>query len=177
MLISVAGRYIKELADRLNTLENSMQAGEIQYAPMITDDGTSRLSDDFSPPPSNNSMNRFSRKRTHSVSMSNDAHNQANYYGQHRPSIGASSWEPPRHLPHPTSGLGAPQTPQSSSGMDGTTAAYRSQFSPNGAGPFWRHNTTESARRASLSTPFDESRTGDAHSDTILNWDERTVDE
>ncbi|KAI9769092.1 MAG: Glucose-responsive transcription factor [Geoglossum simile] len=191
--------YIKELADRLNTLENSMVSNEMQYAGIGEDTGSPRVSDEASPPPINHTGaqgSKHPRKRT--LSASDDVHS-ASYLqplqqnlpqrsGNDRlPSLGSwSQQDPPRHLPHPTSSLHNPQTPQPTPSVPELShrqSGYRPQYSPNGisAQPFWSHGQHDTGRRASVSLPFETSDTRPPtdpdQSDAILEWDERAVDE
>ncbi|KAH0545226.1 hypothetical protein FGG08_000680 [Glutinoglossum americanum] len=192
--------YIKELADRLNTLENSMVSNEMQYAGIGEDTGSPRASDESSPPPPSHTGapgSKHPRKRT--LSASEDVHGASYLQPLHQqnlpqrsnndrlPSLGSwSQQDPPRHLPHPASTLHNPQTPQSAPSVPELShrqSSYRPQYSPNGmtAQPFWNHGPHDVGRRASISLPFEISDTRPStdpdHSDTILEWDERTVDE
>ncbi|KAI9818788.1 MAG: Glucose-responsive transcription factor [Pycnora praestabilis] len=184
--------YIKELADRLITLENSMQPtqhSDMQYGSMNEDNTSPRASDEFSPPPPSSATSRNPRKRTHSASdsMQSPAYMQTlpQRSGERLPLVGGwSAQDPPRHLPHPVSGLQNPQTPQSGSSisdMNHIPPHYRSNLSPNGvAQPFWRHGAADAGRRESISMPYESSDvrlTDQNHSDTILEWDEKTVEE
>lgn len=182
-------RYIKELADRLNTLENSMippPSGEMQYAQAEAEAHSPRASEEYSPLSSSAAgSSKQPRKRTHSVT--NEPSNTA--YLQHLPPrasvSGWSAQDAPRHLPHPASTLQTPQTPHSaSSAGDPSTynQPFRSQFSPNGghAQPVWGHGPPELTRAASSSGPYDpiESRSSEHEQNTaILEWHEQTVDE
>ncbi|KAI9834075.1 MAG: hypothetical protein M1819_003360 [Sarea resinae] len=184
--------YIKELADRLNTLENSIQPSQhpdMQYG-MVNDEGTSsRVSDGYSPPLSTGGWARHPRKRTHSDS---DALHPPAYAqtlpqrpSEKLPSIGGPGWpaqDPARQLPPPASGV-HPQTPQSTSAVpdiNHISSGYRPQLSPNSAQSFWRHGASDPGRRESLSLPYESSdlRPNEQDgSDALLEWDDKTVEE
>ncbi|KAI9676738.1 MAG: Glucose-responsive transcription factor [Trizodia sp. TS-e1964] len=185
--------YIKELADRLITLENSIQpsGAETHYGALADGEISPRGVDaDFSPPPQSASGSRYTRKRTHSAS--NDVQsqiylqNQAGRSGERHPSLaGWTPQDPPRHLPHPASTIHKPpQTPQSSSSTSDINhgqSAFRPHFSPNGmAQPFWRHGPHDVIPRASINLPYDSNDLRPAEgdqSDEILEWDDKTIDE
>ncbi|KUJ23072.1 uncharacterized protein LY89DRAFT_166528 [Mollisia scopiformis] len=87
--------YIKELADRLNTLESAVHAGEVPMNFLHQESPTQRRpSEEYSPPP-----NPETRKRGHSA-VSND-------YTPSRP----ANWNSPetRHVPHPPPATYQPQ--------------------------------------------------------------------
>ncbi|KZF21047.1 hypothetical protein L228DRAFT_248804 [Xylona heveae TC161] len=161
--------YIKELADRLNTLENSIQPNphaDLQYAAVSAGATSPRPSDGFSPPPPHGSSSF--RKRTHSVSDGL----QTNYMqslpqrttSERLPSIGGWTPESGRHLPHPAD----------------LSSSFRAPYTVNGiAQPFWRQGAPEMGRRASVNMPYEatDPRPGELNSDTILEWDEKTIDE
>lgn len=161
-------RYIKELADRLNTLEGAMQqAGDIPVQQYLHQDSPlqRRGSEEFSPPPNADNMQR---KRTYS-SVSGDF---GTPYQPQRPATGWASQEPPRHLPHPSSSFATPQ-----SAPPGATHVFREpNYSPNGLqpAPQWRTGP-EPIRRQSSSfesmTPAEH-----AHQERVADWDEGIVD-
>jgi hypothetical protein len=160
-------RYIKELADRLNTLEGAMQqAGEIPVAQYLHQDSPAqrRGSEEFSPPPNADNMQR---KRTYS-SVSGDF---GTPYQPQRPAAGWASQEPPRHLPHP-SAFGTPQ-----SAPPVATHVFRDpNYSPNGLqpAPQWR-TAPEPLRRQSSS--FDNMAQADhSRPERVADWDESIVD-
>jgi hypothetical protein len=132
-------RYIKELADRLNTLEGAMQAGEMpQFTPLQHHEGGSRRgSNEYSPTPGIEGAQQ--RKRTFS-SISNEFSSPA--YQPQRPSIGWSSAEAPRHLPPPA-------TYQMPVSGEQPQASFRTHYSPNGLAPqaVWS-NAPDTAQRA-----------------------------
>ncbi|KAI9870625.1 MAG: Glucose-responsive transcription factor [Pleopsidium flavum] len=175
--------YIKELADRLNTLENQLpvRPPDLQHYTRMSQDGTSpRPMNEFSPPVDG----ALSRKRTHS--MSEGLHNSAYMQSQVQrsverlPSIGDwSAPDAPRHLPHPVAGLHIPQTSQSD--INHISSSYRSQISPNGtAQSLWRHGPSDVGRRESISMPFEPNDSRpveqDRH-DSLSEWDDETIDE
>ena len=159
-------RYIKELADRLNTLEGALQAGEIPVQQYIHQDSPlqRRGSEEFSPPPNSDNMQR---KRTYS-SVSGDF---GTPYQPQRPATGWASQEPPRHLPHPS----AFATPQSA--PPPATHVFRDpNYSPNGLqpAPQWR-SAPEPLRRQSSS--FENVPQIDpSFADRVVDWDEGTVE-
>ncbi|MCJ1364994.1 Glucose-responsive transcription factor [Acarospora aff. strigata] len=175
--------YIKELADRLNTLENQLPVRhpDLQQYTQMSQGGTPpRAMNEFSPA----SDGAPSRKRTHSMSecLTNPAYVQAQMQrpGDRLPSIGDwSAPDAPRHLPHLASGLHIPQASQSDANH--ISSGYRSQVSPNGtAQPLWRYGQSDIGRRESFSIPFasNEVRPADHdHNATLLEWDDETIDE
>ncbi|KAI9790970.1 MAG: Glucose-responsive transcription factor [Peltula sp. TS41687] len=176
--------YIKELADRLNTLENSImpaQPPEMQYVPLDHPSHSPRATDDFSPPPvGGTDMSGQARRRTYSVS--NDLSSTGYLHNlPQRPSLGGwSSNDASRHLPHPGSAFPNPQTPQSVSDMNNARSNH-SQLSPNGVNQsFWKHGSTDLGRRDSISMPGEshENRIGEPnHVDSaMVEWNEKTVD-
>ena len=177
------GSYIKELADRLNTLENQLPVRhpDLQQYTQMSQGGTPpRAMNEFSPA----SDGAPSRKRTHSMSecLTNPAYVQAQMQrpGDRLPSIGDwSAPDAPRHLPHLASGLHIPQASQSDANH--ISSGYRSQVSPNGtAQPLWRYGQSDIGRRESFSIPFasNEVRPADHdHNATLLEWDDETIDE
>ncbi|KAI9736562.1 MAG: Glucose-responsive transcription factor [Claussenomyces sp. TS43310] len=160
--------YIKELADRLNTLEGAMQAGEIPQFTGLHHDGTPRrASDEYTPPPPPIEATE-ARKRTYS-SISNEF---ASGYQPQRPTAGWPATDASRQPPHPTSGYQG--TTQIS--PDQTKSPYRSQYSPNGMAPqpMWR-NGPETARRAS--TSFDSMPPPDHNNlEPKVEWDDSLVE-
>ncbi len=176
-------RYIKELADRLNTLENQLPVRhpDLQHYTHLSQDGTSpRAMNEFSPP----TDGAPSRKRTHSMSegLHNSAYMQSQIQrsGERLPSIGDwSAQDAPRHLPHPAAVLHIPQTSQSD--INHISSTYRSQVSPNGtAQSFWRYGSSDVGRRESISMPFESNEIRPAeqdHHDSLLEWDDDTIDE
>ena len=150
--------YIKELADRLNNLESSMQSGEIQYTPMQHDGTPPQGQEEYSPPPNGGS----SRKRTYST-ISNDFGASIQ---NHRPSVSWNPQEPQRNIPPGP----YPATP------DQSQIGYRPQYSPNGMAPqpVWA-NGPDAARRPSAA--FDGySHTNHNHIEIKLEWDDALVD-
>lgn len=131
-------RYIKELADRLNTLEGAMQSGEIpvqQYLQHHDSPMQRRVSEDYSPPPNTENP----RKRTFS-SVSGDFNTP--YMSQRAQGAWPIS-EATRMQPAPAF------SPPQPSGL----AAFREpNYSPNGlhAGPQWS-NPPDLAHRPNTS--------------------------
>lgn len=176
-------RYIKELADRLNTLENQLPVRhpDLQQYAQMSQDGTSpRAMHEFSPPLDGDP----SRKRTHSMSegLQNPAYVQAQIQrsGERLPSIG--DWptpDAPRHLPHPGAALHIPQPSQSDTNH--ISSHYRSQVSPNGtAQSFWRYGQSDIGRRESVSMGFEPNDVRSSDQDQnniILEWDDEIIDE
>ncbi len=177
------GRYIKELADRLNTLENQLPVrhSDLQQYAHLSQEGTSpRPMNEFSPP----SEGAPSRKRTHSMSegLHNSAYMQAQLQrpAERLPSIGDwTAQEAPRHLPHPGTGIHIPQASQSD--INNISSNYRTQVSPNGtAQSIWRYNQSDVGRRESISIPFEtnDSRPIDQdHHDNLSDWDDEVIEE
>ncbi|KAI9756210.1 MAG: transcriptional repressor general negative regulator of transcription subunit 4 [Chaenotheca gracillima] len=169
--------YIKELADRLITLENSMMtpggANEIPYAPMEAGDHSPRMSEDFSPQSANPPHARSSRKRTHSASNEFQTPNYS--HTMHRPSIGGSPWPPQelsRHLPLPPAGLQNPATPQSNSSFMEQGHPSRSQYSPNGG-----IQSHLQGMRENVTYDTDPRIAEQDVGDGSFDWDEKAVDE
>ncbi|KAL2069887.1 hypothetical protein VTL71DRAFT_14566 [Oculimacula yallundae] len=131
--------YIKELADRLNTLEGAIhgQGGEMvpQYLPHQESPNQHRPSEEFSPPPQGDAQ----RKRTYSTVSGGDfgspflAHRQIGSWGQ--------SQEPLRNMTH-----GFPVTSNQNAP---TGQMFREpNYSPNGLQPHpsWKQPPPEVAR-------------------------------
>ncbi|KAI9839720.1 MAG: Glucose-responsive transcription factor [Thelocarpon superellum] len=176
--------YIKELADRLNTLENSMipsHSVDGHHALTDGDDQSPRASDEYSPPSSAGRGGlKPVRKRTFSATAEHHPHAFPPHF-PHRASTGGwPTHESPRHLPYPASTLPNPSTPHVAPAA-GTTLppAYRSQTSPNGvhAQPLWKHGVPEAARKSSTNVRYDVSDRPAGHDagDTILEWDEQVT--
>jgi hypothetical protein len=167
-VLTVFCRYIKELADRLNTLEGAMQAGEIpvsQHMSYHESPLQRRESDEFSPPPSADTM---PRKRTFSSVSGGE------FGTPYLPQRPVSGWppqdQPPRHLPQP------PQSFSPSQPASATPQLFREpNYSPNGLQPLpqWR-NPPESSQRPSSS--FEGLTQESVQADHIPDWDESIVD-
>jgi hypothetical protein len=161
-----SARYIKELADRLNTLEGAMQAGEIpvpQYLPHNDNPLQRRESEDFSPPPS---AENLAKKRTYSSVSGGE------FGTPYLPQRPLSSWptQETRHLPHPSPGYSAAQLPPVNS------QNFRdSNYSPNGLGPLpqWKP-APEAVRRQSAG--FEGAMQDHGHSERAVEWDGAVVD-
>lgn len=159
-------RYIKELADRLNTLEGQMQAGEIpvsQYLPHHDAISHRRQSDEFSPPPNGEPP----RKRAYS-SISNE------YGSPYQPQRSSTSWasqEPARHQPHFSSQFATPQS------APGSSQLFREpNYSPNGLQPLatWK-TSAEPVRPQSISS--ENMKQGEhVHSQNMVEWDDAIID-
>lgn len=158
-------RYIKELADRLNTLEGAMQAGEMpQFTPLQHHEGGSRRgSNEYSPTPGIEGAQQ--RKRTFS-SISNEFSSPA--YQPQRPSIGWSSAEAPRHLPPPA-------TYQMAVSGEQPQASFRTHYSPNGLAPqaVWS-NAPDTAQRAGGSFGS-MGQAEQSYPDHKVEWDDNLV--
>ncbi|KAF8534170.1 hypothetical protein BDD12DRAFT_919030 [Trichophaea hybrida] len=172
--------YIKELADRLNTLENSISTGDLHpYG--ITGEGepSPGPSDSTSPPPTTGSQ-RQSRKRTLSSSsefQQSGVHLQplsqtsstAGRQGERLPSIDSFhptnqhqhqqrsrllQHESQRQLPHPQSvSHGPPRPPQPPQGSPDMQQQFPSSISTDGTRQnYWKGFQD---RRASVSFPYD----------------------
>ena len=172
--------YIKELADRLNTLENSMipsPLGDASHGSQMEPGHPSpRASVEHSPLSSHAPWaSRQARKRTHS-----GTNEPPSVYPQSLPQRASSAaWsahDAPRHLPHPLS-----TTP---SGGDSTSynPQYRTQFSP-GTGQsqsLWTHGASDPRRRVGSNSPYESAEARPSSQDqntAILDWHEPTVDE
>ncbi|KAG0645944.1 putative transcriptional regulatory [Hyphodiscus hymeniophilus] len=160
--------YIKELADRVQNLEGSLQVqqgGEVSTQQYFQHDSPQqqRASEEFSPP--DDSMQR---KRTYSA-VSGDL---GTTYQPQRPATGWASQELPRHLPHPPNAF-----PASHSAPATTTTVFREpNYSPNGLqpSPYWR-TAPEPVRRQSSS--FESlPQTDHSHHERVTDWDESIVD-
>ncbi|KAF8243188.1 hypothetical protein K440DRAFT_647608 [Wilcoxina mikolae CBS 423.85] len=172
--------YIKELADRLNTLENSISTGDLHpYG--ITGEGehSPGPSDSTSPPPATGPQ-RQSRKRTLSSSsefQQSGVHLQplsqtsstAGRQGERLPSIDSFhptnqhqhqqrsrllQHESQRQLPHPQSvSHGPPRPPQPPQGSPDMQQQFPSSISTDGTRQnYWKGFQD---RRASVSFPYD----------------------
>ncbi|KAI9702830.1 MAG: Glucose-responsive transcription factor [Candelina mexicana] len=151
--------YIKELADRLHTLENTVrpaQHNDLQYT-IMNDGGMSPRQSDYSPQMNAVAGPSGSRKRTYSMSEglqnSGYAPAQAQRSGEGLPPIGAPS-------------------------------GYQSQYSPNPANgtayPSWKRGSPGDAQHQNTSMPYESSdmRILDQEQiDTVVQWDEGTIDE
>ncbi|TAQ89346.1 hypothetical protein B7494_g2339 [Chlorociboria aeruginascens] len=153
--------YIKELADRLNTLEGAMQASDIPVGQYVQHhDGLPqrRSSDDASPPKDTENPQR---KRTHS-SVSGET------FPPYQPQRTATTWnsqELPRHLPHPSQSASA------------TSQTFREpNYSPNSIqpAPQWK-KVPEILRRQSSS--YDSTTQGDPSyiAEQTPEWDEAII--
>jgi hypothetical protein len=147
--------YIKELADRLNTLEGAMQAGEIPQFTSLHHEGGSRPgSNEYSPPP-----NMDQRKRTFS-SISNEFSSPA--YQAQRPSVGWSSAEASRQLP-----------PPNYSG-DQAQSGFRTHYSPNGLAPqaVWSNAPDTLRTNASFGSM---GQADQSYPDHKVDWDDSLI--
>lgn len=160
--------YIKELADRLHTLEGVMQANDVpiaQFLPQHDNPSQQRRgSEEFSPAPHMDSM---TRKRTFSATSGD----LPSPYQPHRPHAGWVSQEPPRHLPHPSSSFSTPQPAP-------TAHMFRDpNYSPSSLQQVaqWK-NPPESLRRQSSS--FESMLQGAEHGsgEYTAEWDDSIVD-
>ena len=161
--LTLAGSYIKELADRLNHLEGAIQSqsGEALHYPPHPETGASRrASNDYSPPPH---LEGQPRKRTYS-SISQDF--GTGYQSQRQ----SGQWQPldaSRHHPPPSGTYGQANVASESS--------YRPLYSPNGLAPQpqWRNAPPETGR-----TSFDGLQSAEGiHGDHKPEWDEYIADE
>lgn len=155
--------YIKELADRLNTLEGAMQAGELPQFTTLHHEGGSRPgSNEYSPPPN---MEGAQRKRTFS-SISNEF-SPPTYQGQ-RQSGGWSSGEASRQLPPPNYQLSQPASGEQAQ------SSFRTHYSPNGLAPQAVWSNAPDTLRANTSfgsmVPADQN-----YSDHKVEWDENLI--
>ncbi|RFU35137.1 hypothetical protein B7463_g1215, partial [Scytalidium lignicola] len=155
--------YIKELADRLNTLEGAMQAGEIPgYLAHHESPSQRRASDEFTPPPN---VDGAQRKRTYS-SVSNE---YGTSYQPQRSSTGWGLQDSQRQHSHVTPTFSTPQTA-------GSNQIFREpNYSPNGLQPTptWR-NQPESQRQ---SISFEAVASLDQNHEYGSDWDDSIVDQ
>jgi hypothetical protein len=161
-------RYIKELADRLNTLEGAMQSGEIpQFGPLHHESASRRGSNEYSPPP-NIDVSQQQRKRTFST-ISSDF---SPLYQPQRPSVGWAPPEPSRHLPPPASVY---QISPPVSAEQNQTLFRPTHYSPNGLAPqpTWR-KSSDSAIRPSSFEPIAQAEQMQA--DPNVEWDDSIID-
>lgn len=201
-IIWFACRYIKELADRLNTLENSISTGDIHaYASGMSGDNehSPGPSDSMSPPPVSGMSMKQGRKRT--LSSSSDFHNALHLQplGQQPltprperlPSIDSfhptNHPPPPRQLPPPPQHQPPPPPPPQHPGSASSepNSTYRAHSSPNGMG-YWKSRggaggaaSAENNRRASVSFPFETDRPigGPGGEFSQFDWNEQLVDQ
>jgi hypothetical protein len=161
-------RYIKELADRLNTLEGAMQSGEIpQFGPLHHESASRRGSNEYSPPPNIDVSQQ--RKRTFST-ISSDF---SPLYQPQRPSVGWAPPEPSRHLPPPASvyQISPPVSAEQSQHLFRPT-----HYSPNGLAPqpTWRKASDSAIRPGS----FEQiAQAEQIQADLNVEWDDSIIDE
>ncbi len=176
--------YIKELADRLNTLETQlgpqgqhMHQADLQYMRTLADEGMAQHmgeAQDYSPPRGP----QLPRKRTYSMSEEGMFSKEHPYAPARQAGSGAWSAEPPRHLPHPGSGLGPTQTPAPYSTVSEThrlPSLQERQLSPNSGG-LWRYVAPDSGRGERVSMPYDADGR-DVDPAALQSWDGSVVDE
>ena len=143
-----------------------MQAGEIpvpQYLPHHDSPMQRRASDEFSPPPN---AENLQRKRTYS-SMSGDF---GTPYQPPRPMSGWASQEPPRHLSHHSSTFATPQT------APGVAQMFREpNYSPNGLQPGsqWRNPPEPPRQQGSYEGILQGAPN---QTDKVAEWDDDVVD-
>lgn len=159
--------YIKELADRLQSLEQSMQPGDVpSYAPM-QDNQSPQVPNDFSPTPASN--NPSARKRTFSAS---NEYGDPNYPMGHRPSVAWAQQDSPRQANNANNLYATPQV-----SADQPQSQYRPHYSPNGIAPqpVWRDGP-DMGRQPSIS--YDNSQQVEhGHAGPGPEWDEAVIDE
>lgn len=159
--------YIKELADRLNTLEGAMHAGEIpvsQYLPHRDSPPQRRESDEFSPPPSSENL---PKKRLFTSGPGGEFN--ASFQQPRSHSGWTPAQEPPRHLPHPSPGYSPAQLPPVSLQLrDGNYA-----HNPNGLSPVPQWRTALEPARALLDG---DAMQGQSHSERTPDWDDSVLD-
>ncbi|CZR51973.1 related to RGT1 Regulator of glucose-induced genes [Phialocephala subalpina] len=154
--------YIKELADRLVTLESQVQgtnqSGDLGAGYLSQHESPNqRRSEEFSPPPNPDNQ----RKRQFSA-VSND-------FGNYLPQRNPTSWspsDPARHLPHPT--------PVTYASQPATQAVFKEpNYSTNGMPTEleWR-----GAPQQHSQTTFAGSSGPEIPPTHVLDWDESVVD-
>ncbi|KAI9805989.1 MAG: Glucose-responsive transcription factor [Phylliscum demangeonii] len=164
--------YIKELADRLETVENVINQphpADLSYNTVDQSIQSPRPIDAYSPPSLGGLDSGAGRKRTYSVSESTSAA----YLPTIPPRTSLGAWhahEPARHLPQPTP----------SAADLGPARVNRSQLSPNGVpSPSWKPGAAELGRRDSVGLPADvaDGRVGEHHpAETLPELDELALD-
>lgn len=168
--------YIKELADKINTLESRLGP---TYGNAMADQGYGgQYANEFSmhDPEQRNDYAQptadMGRKRTHSMSERGGLPYADSPYAPARQSANAWGQDGPRQLPplsQSMSGIRNPQTP----GAEGGPGS-RQQFSPRAEGG-WRYGASDNARRESAGVSYDNER--DSAAAALLEWDEPVVDE
>ena len=164
--------YIKDLADRLNTLEGAIQASENPLQQQYIQHHESPLqhhgSDEFSPA-SNAEMSP--RKRTYS-SMSGEFNSPYQQPRQQQPREWSAQEQPRHQLPHLASTF---TTPQSGPPAPQNMLFREPNYSPNGLppNPKWR-TAPESAHRQGNS--FDGIAQAEHGHDYVVEWNEQLVD-
>ncbi|KAI9054546.1 hypothetical protein LZ554_001702 [Drepanopeziza brunnea f. sp. 'monogermtubi'] len=154
--------YIKELADRIVTLEGVVQGSDVapQYLPQH--DNQPRISEEYSPPTEN------PRKRQYSAVSGSEQYGSPLVAQRQLP-----TWtqpEPQRHVPHPGPSF-SPSQPAS-----GEQHIFREpNYSPSGLhpNPQWRI-APEPAHRSN--NAFEAAAQESNHPDHVLDWDESIVD-
>lgn len=185
-------RYIKELADRLNTLENSISTGDIHsYASSMPGEGelSPQTMEATSPTPGSAGLPK--RKRT--LSASSDFHGPVHLQPltQHSPARRSSERLPPidsfhpqqhpqmaeqrphssslSHVPAPAHPL-HPATQSPPVTASDVSTPFRSQPSPNGI--FWKGRLPDfggEPRRSSSNFPYEGSRERERESTSNAN--------
>ncbi|KAI9807565.1 MAG: hypothetical protein M1825_005505 [Sarcosagium campestre] len=169
--------YIKELAERVNTLENSIIPSPSDMQPSTNEQGSQspHTADEQSPPSSATSgPASYPRKRTYS--SANDGPNPLMLQTlPQRLSVGSiSNSESFRHLPFPASTLQTPQTSRSTTSMsDGNRLQPQRQPMVQ---PFWNARHPMGSRRESAGAPYETIEGGDDGVE-ILDWDDKTINE
>lgn len=172
--------YIKELSDRINTLENTINPARINssMAHQQTDQaaGSPRHLEPLASPTSASSEARANKRSYSAIDES-----VTSTYAQpdpRRPSGGPWGHETARRLPHPATGSQNVQMAQSNvPGSDySQPSTQRVQTSPSGVQPsFWQPGSPEAGRRLDGGV-FAADPTGIAHPDASFEWNDAVVD-
>ncbi|KAI9712491.1 MAG: hypothetical protein M1812_006907 [Candelaria pacifica] len=186
--------YIKELADRLITLEHAVRPSthNDQSYGIMNDGGLSpRQGPTYSPEMNGIAGPSNPRKRTYSVSegLPNSSYvsNHSQRSGERLPSIGGwSTHNAPRHLYQTIPGLPKPLTHQPISANTDVMqipSGYRPQYSPNTANgmpfSFFKNGNPGDARGQITGIPYppgDIRPTEQEQGNNIVEWNEETID-
>lgn len=193
--------YIKELADRLNTLENSIQGDLHPYGVAGEGEHSPGPSDSMSPPPTSiSSVQKQSRKRTLSSSSdfqsgvhlqplsgplvrtserlpSIDSFHPSN---QHQHQQRSQHLETQRQLPQPGLAHGSSHAPPPVALQHPSTtdipSSYKISLSPQ-EGQYIRSYPEGGIRKASVSFPFETSEARPVLDNSSFDWDEDAIDQ
>lgn len=172
--------YIKELADRLHTLENQIQPHQVQPLQAEMQYIQQRLAEEgvhqgpnmqgYASPPA-----QAGRKRTHSVSEnSHEQPSRPSYSNEYSGNTSRSTpFEP---LPAPQNMQPPPRTPQPQSDGRPALPPPPPQLPPPsnvGLQPFFKYGG-DTGRRESISIPYESDAIAGS---SVVDWDEAVIDE